>query len=485
MPLVRPAAPRSKRPNSQARSAPRARDRHRRRCPQGPLGRVHADLDGDRRPRRISPRCRGAPRGPGRAGRRRRRRASRRARRRAQRPRRRPRASQARWTRGADREDLGRRAAAAPGLEPRHGQRAGGPSAYSRSACSAMIARRGSGRSSPAARRRRGCSVSGVCRLWLTPRRKSSLPRSADELRILVLDLVEQLGIPDRDRDLAGDTGRGGPGRRSQVRVAGSRPTMSPSAPRRRATRRGSGRDRRGSLLGSATSPGPRAGRPRRSCRRPTRRACGKVGQASIPWRGAAAVIAARIRPSSRLRRSRSPASRLWLSRAWASSSSPATDPLVRSPRDTWSPRSDLAQRGPRSAGEQQGEEHAEATARRQPETSTGASAPARASRPRTRGAGRARSAEREHRGADQGDREAEPERQPRADPGSRRRGGRGIAAVSPVGRALKRQSARGSSSLRRAAGSVADEPVADAAHRQTWSGRLGSTSTSGAAGAS
>ena len=48
--------------------------------------------------------------------------------------------------------------------------------------------------------------VSGVWRLWLTPRRKSSLAASSSSSwLVLGLDRGEQLGVPDRDRHLAGE----------------------------------------------------------------------------------------------------------------------------------------------------------------------------------------------------------------------------------------------------------------------------------------
>ena len=62
---------------------------------------------------------------------------------------------------------------------------------------------------------------------------------------------------------------------------------------------------------------------------------------------GAAATSAARIRPSSRLRRSSSPASRLWLSARRASSSSPLTTiGALRSPVETRSTAAAIARNG-------------------------------------------------------------------------------------------------------------------------------------------
>ena len=187
-----------------------------------------------------------------------------------------------------------------------------------------------------------------------------------EQLGVLRLDLAEQLGVADGDRDLAGEQleqvlvgALPGPGRRQAADEHAERVAA-----------------RRGGPRGPAA---PRRGRPPRSGSRPGRtritvgidHAEGRPGvgaavlaRNSTPSRGEAPSIAARIRPSSRLRRSRSAARRLWLSARRASSSSPATRIGVdRSPAETRSTAAAMARSGRvRSAAsrydDDDGEEH-------------------------------------------------------------------------------------------------------------------------------
>ena len=124
----------------------------------------------------------------------------------------------------------------------------------------------------------------------------------------------------------------------SQRRVAGSRPISTPmSVPPARMTARKRPRHARARPPPPRRSTGRRPRRSHRSRRTPTSRPTTvRSTSASTSSRGETSSIAARIRPSSRLRRPRSAASRLWLSANRANSSSPATRIGVeRSPVET------------------------------------------------------------------------------------------------------------------------------------------------------
>ena len=171
-----------------------------------------------------------------------------------------------------------------------------------------------------------------------------------EQLAVLRLDLGEQLGIADRDRDLARE-------QLEEVLVgalpaAGRRqvPDQHARAPRRRArrtARTGSGLAR-DTLLDAGSSPGRRAGRPQSIIPKAARASLpARPAMKSALSRGDALSIASRIRPSSRLRRSRSAARRLWLSARRASSSSPGTTIGVdRSPAGRRSTAAAIARSG-------------------------------------------------------------------------------------------------------------------------------------------
>ena len=168
-----------------------------------------------------------------------------------------------------------------------------------------------------------------------------------EELGVLRLDLGEQLGVPDRDRDLARE-------QLEQVLVGAL-----PRPGRRQVP------DEHAELLVADLEDGPDrqrlAGDPLldgRSSRGSTQedvavdhpeRGAGVGGGAPGDELGAVAGRArsrspARIRPSSRLRRSRSAARRLWLSARRASSSSPGTTIGVdRSPAEVRSTAAAIA----------------------------------------------------------------------------------------------------------------------------------------------
>ena len=130
--------------------------------------------------------------------------------------------------------------------------------------------------------------------------------------------------------------------------MAGRWPTSTPSrsSPARRAARTGSAspgtrssvRTVAGSTRRTRASTIPKAVRASSAAR--------PMSQ-STPSRGDAATRAARIRPSSRFRRSSSPARRLWLSARRASSSSPVnTIGALRSPVETRSTAAAIARNG-------------------------------------------------------------------------------------------------------------------------------------------
>ena len=117
----------------------------------------------------------------------------------------------------------------------------------SRSDCSAMIPRRRSGRSCPSWSAYARMLVSGVWRLWLTPRRKSSFAASSSRSWAFCASTwanSSALRIATAT-SLANRSSRSWSAR-SQRRVAGSRPTRTPSSlaagaqdrPQRAATRR-------------------------------------------------------------------------------------------------------------------------------------------------------------------------------------------------------------------------------------------------------
>src|SRR5919197_183091 len=191
--------------------------------------------------------------------------------------------------------------------------------------------------------------ASGVCRLCDTPRRKSSLAASssisrwfcastrANSWALRMATAISNANSSSRSWSA-----------RSQRRVAGRRPRIRPSGspPIRSSARIGRGSP------GTGTSPGmssgstskttesisPNAARASRAARRTS---------CSMPSRGDASSIASRTRPSSRLRRSRSDASRLWLSARRAMSSSPVTSIGVeRSPAEARSTARAMARRG-------------------------------------------------------------------------------------------------------------------------------------------
>ncbi len=219
----------------------------------------------------------------------------------------------------------------------------------SRSVCSLMIDRRRSSRSSPSCSAKARMLVSGVWRLWLTPRRKSSLAASSSSSWVFWAatrwkSWALRIATPISAANSSSRFWSAG----SQARVAGRWPTIRPrrSSPARSSARigRGSpGTDSSSAIAAGSTSRItasiiPKASRAS-SDARPTRN--------STPSRGEACSIAARIRPSSRLRRSSAPASRLWLSARRDSSSSPPTVIGVdRSPAETRSTAAAIARNG-------------------------------------------------------------------------------------------------------------------------------------------
>ena len=280
--------------------------------------------------------------------------------------------------------------------------------------------------------------VSGVWRLWLTPRRKSSFAASSSSRRAFwAPDPLEQLGVPDSDPDLAREQlqqvlvgafpatgGRQVPDEKSEAVLAG---------PDGRPDGQGFARD---PVLEWARSPDRPAGSGYRSSRRPVRASsAARPMSQSTPSRGEAATSAARIRPSSRLRRSSSAASRLWLSASRASSSSPVTTiGVLRSPVETRSTAAAIARNGAvRSDASANATRTASSAAmaivsRRIRGTVEAGSGDRRWAATTTR----SERSQREDGRRDEGDREPRPERDPAVDPlGSTRTVGAGSASGS------------------------------------------------------
>ena len=192
--------------------------------------------------------------------------------------------------------------------------------------------------------------VSGVCRLWLTPRRKSSLTSlswrswrfwSWTWSNSSAFRMATPISLAYRSRRVWSA--------RSQVRVAGqarqdqAQPLV--AGPQLGADRHGDARD---ALLGLDASPGRRTGAT--AAMKPKAASASRAARsaiASTPSRGSADSTAARISPSWRLRRSASAARRLWLSASWARTSLPDDrDRLAHvAGRDARHRRRDLAQR--------------------------------------------------------------------------------------------------------------------------------------------
>ena len=183
--------------------------------------------------------------------------------------------------------------------------------------------------------------VSGVWRLWLTPAQEVVLGRvELEQLRGSAPRRVANSWALRMAAaiSLANSSSRSWSAR-SQRRVAGRRPMSTPrsSPPARRTAR--SGRDTPGTTSSSSTIAGVAHDDRRVDQRERRRRVVGRSGR-----RGPRRRRAARprrwprgCRPSSRLRRSRSAASRLWLSARRASSSSPddLRSASARSPVET------------------------------------------------------------------------------------------------------------------------------------------------------
>ena len=195
--------------------------------------------------------------------------------------------------------------------------------------------------------------VNGVWRLWLTPRRNSSLAASssrscefwastcANSCAFRIATAISLANSSRRSWSARSQRGSRAGGRRG-------RPVVSADAQ--------VGPDRRGSPGTSSVGLAriDEIDRGSRSSRRPTWHRPRSASQASGPSRGEALSIAARILPSSRLRRSRSAARRLWLSARRATSSSPATRIGVdRSPAE----RDRRPRRSPAAGGQVRGEE--------------------------------------------------------------------------------------------------------------------------------
>ena len=250
--------------------------------------------------------------------------------------------------------------------------------------------------------------VSGVWRLWLTPRRKSSLAASSSRSWAFCASTwANSWALRMATAISLANSSRRSWSARSQRRVAGRWPTRTPSSllagaqdrpDRQRLAgdpllRRDRGRvDEEDVGVDHAEA---RRGRPRPRARRGTRRRRAARRSRSP----------ARIRPSSRLRRSRSAARRLWLSARRASSSSPGTTIGVdRSPADDpVDGRGDRPQRRGQVGGQEVGE-------RGSPSSTAATTANSRTPPDRSRSAPTART--------DEQDQEAE--RRPAA--GSRRR---------------------------------------------------------------
>ena len=235
--------------------------------------------------------------------------------------------------------------------------------------------------------------VSGVWRLWLTPRRKSSLAASSSRSwAFWRLDPGEQLGVPDRDRDLAGE-------QLEQVlvgplprRVAGRWPTSTPELLAAGAEDGPDGRDSpgirssRGTVAGSTRTDLGVDHAERRRARRSRPRPAMNVGavarrrRCSMATRGSARARGCAARGRA--------ARRLWLSARRASSSSPGTSIGVeRSPAEARSTAArDRPERRRQVGGEevgeqdrdQRGEDEARAGATRPSVASSTARAPSR-----------------------------------------------------------------------------------------------------------
>ena len=317
--------------------------------------------------------------------------------------------------------------------------------------------------------------VSGVWRLWLTPRRKSSLAASSSRSWAFCASTwPNSCGVADRDRDLAGEQleqvlvgalpGRGWPAgaRRARPSALVAGPQDGPE----RARLAGDDlldRDLAGSTRRTSASIRPKA-------------ACGVArppvpARNSTPSRGETPSIAARIRPSSRLRRSRSAARRLWLSARRASSSSPG-DPDRRrqvAGRHAIDGGRDRPQRAGQVGRQQVGDEDRRAATaideREQQEPRRRSGRPPAVGDDADRQDQQPERGQRQDRRDDQGQRQPGPEAASRAADRRRRpsRDGRRLARRVAVARPARRHVGG-----RRSSAAVAgrDEPVADAADR-------------------